>query len=533
MERLSAQDAGFLYTETPETPMHVGSLTVFAPTSMAAETIFQRFRDHTVARFDVLPSYRRRLQRAPLGIDHPVWVREENIDLTYHMQHRTLPRPGTMAQLRQLAADLHAVPLDRTRPLWQYHVIDGLESGGFAVYVKVHHAAMDGVAGMATLPVTFDFTPDPAPLEAPKRPVSPPEPDSWWTGVGAVIEGMVQQNIRLLEAGPKIVSTLSKVARHAATAARILPGADTLPPRTLFNVSITHDRVFGTASVSLSDARWISKNRLVTINDVVLAICAGALRRYLASKKALPDKSMVAGVPATLREPGHTEMNNQSWMLLCTLATDIADPINRLAAIAAASQDARQTLRDTKDLITTDVSVFGAPLVATGLSRLASTAHLYDVLPPIMNVVISNVPGPRNPMYCAGVAAEHYFPISIPHHNSALNITVQSYLDRLDFGLIACRKTIPDVQRIADMIIEECDVLKRAVESIERTGVIDHIETPPAPVTVQPAIADVITITTKVQPVMAEVADASVSLVDVEGYKSLLDGAQPASAHRE
>jgi diacylglycerol O-acyltransferase len=488
MERLSAQDAGFLYTETPETPMHVGTLSVFAPTEMDFETIVQRFRDHTVARFDLLPSYRRRLQAAPLNLDHPVWVREENIDLGYHIQHRTLSSPGTIAQLRALAADLHAVPLDRARPLWQYHLIDGLESGGFAVYMKVHHAAMDGVAGMVALPLIYDFSPDPPPVSASHHPL--PEAEGWLPALGAALDGLVQQNIRLAQAGPKLVSALSKIGRRAAMAANILPGVNELPPRTLFNVSISKDRNFGTATVPLSVAKRIAKARQATINDVVLTISAGALRRYLAGKKALPDKSLVAGVPATLRDPSQTEINNQSAMLLCTLATDRVDPIDRLDAIAAASQTARQRFQDTKELISTDISIFGAPLLMGGLSQLASRTHVYNVLPPLMNVVVSNVPGPRQPMYCAGVAALHYFPVSIPYHNSALNITVQSYLDNLDFGLIACRTTVPDVQRIADLIVEECEALRAAADSLKGEGAVDHIETSSALSAVQPTSTD-------------------------------------------
>jgi diacylglycerol O-acyltransferase / wax synthase len=479
MERLSAQDAGFLYTETPETPMHVGSLTVFAPTQVSFETILQKFRDHTVARFDLLPSYRRRLQAAPLNLDHPVWVREENIDLDYHIQHRTLSPPGTIAQLRALTADLLAVPLDRARPLWQYHLIDGLESGGFAVYMNVHHAAMDGVAGMMALPVIYDFSPEPTPLAASNLPPTEPEAEGWLPALGAALDGMLQQNLRLAQAGPKLVSALTKIGRRAARASNLLPGASELPPRTLFNVSISRDRTFGTATVPLSVAKRIAKTRLATINDVVLTICAGALRRYLASKKALPAKSLVAGVPATLRDPSQIVMNNQSTMLLCTLATDRADPIERLNAIATASQASRQQLQDTKELIATDISVFGAPLVMGGLSQLASRTHIYDVLPPLMNVVISNVPGPRQPMYCAGVAAMHYFPLSIAYHNAALNITVQSYLDNLDFGLVACQTTVPDVQRIGDLIVEECEVLKDAVAAIEREISVSHVEIVP------------------------------------------------------
>jgi diacylglycerol O-acyltransferase / wax synthase len=326
-------------------------------------------------------------------------------------------------------------------------------------------------------------------LPASSSPRTQPEAEGWFPALGAVLDGVLQQNIRLAQAGPKIVSALGKIGRRAAVASNLLPGASELPPRTLFNVSISRDRTFGTATVPLSVAKRIAKSRLATVNDVVLTICGGALRRYLASKKALPAKSLVAGVPATLRDPGQTDMNNQTTMLLCTLATDRADPIERLNAIATASQLSRQHFQDTKELIPTDISVFGAPLVVGGLSQLASRTHVYDVLPPLMNVVVSNVPGPRQPMYCAGVAAEHYFPLSIAYHNAALNMTVQSYLDNLDFGLVACRIAVPDVQRIADLILEEAEVLKDAAAAIEKDMVVSHIEIAPRSAPAQPSIA--------------------------------------------
>ena len=158
MNRLSALDALFLYMETPQTPMQVGSVTIFKPSSLE-DDLFARFRDHTSARLDLLPSYRRRLESTPLGIDHPVWVVDDKLDLDYHIRHAALPKPGSMAQLRDLVAQLHAIPLDHSRPLWEYYFIEGLEGGAFAVYIKVHHSAMDGMAGMATLGVTYDFAP--------------------------------------------------------------------------------------------------------------------------------------------------------------------------------------------------------------------------------------------------------------------------------------------------------------------------------------------------------------------------------------
>src|SRR5208283_4664249 len=205
MDRLSALDAGFLYLETPDTPMHVGSLTIFASAAAARDKVFERFREHTAARLDLLPSYRRRLEMTPLGLDHPVWVDEDNLDLDYHLHQLTLPRPGTMEQLRALVARLHAIPLDRTRPLWQYHLIEGLEGGGFAVYVKVHHADMDGVAFMATLDEMYDFSPDSTPAPSSRKAArSAPAPPDFAKMTATAVEDILRPGFRAARALPTL-----------------------------------------------------------------------------------------------------------------------------------------------------------------------------------------------------------------------------------------------------------------------------------------------------------------------------------------
>jgi len=237
MNRLSWLDASFIYMETPETPMHVGSLTIFAPPANPGD-LFARFRDRTAARLDLLPSYRRRLKMTPLAIDHPVWVDDDDLDLDYHIQHAALPKPGTLEQLRTLVARLHAIALDPARPLWQYYLIEGLEDGGFAVYIKLRHAGMDGVAGMATLDVLFDFSP------------------------------------------------------------------------------------------------------------------------------------LIAAVPASFRAPGDSRLNVQTMFTLCRLATDVPEPLARLAAMRVAAEEAKELFADVKQLLTTEVSVPGAPLAMTALYRM-------------------------------------------------------------------------------------------------------------------------------------------------------------------
>jgi len=213
----------------------------------------------------------------------------------------------------------------------------------------------------------------------------------------------------------------------------------------------------------------------VTINDVVLALCAGALRRYLAEHAALPEKPLSAGVPVSLRPLGNAQLNNQVMFTLSRLPTDVAEPLPRLAAAQAAGQEAKNLFGDMRDLVTTDVSILGAPLVVMGLTRLWAGARAANYLWPFFNTVISNVPGPRQTMYCVGAPATHYFPVSIPYHGCALNITVQSYLDQLDFGLVACSETVPDAQRIADFIVEDFAAMRKADANLSRPETVETI----------------------------------------------------------
>jgi diacylglycerol O-acyltransferase / wax synthase len=475
MKRLSLLDALFLYLETPETPMHVASVTIFKPKGRKYDH-FARFREHTAARLDLLPSYRRRLETTPLGIDHPVWVMEERLDLDYHIRRAALPKPGGMDELRALVAQLHAVPLDRSRPLWEYTVIEGLAGGAFAVYAKVHHCAMDGIAGAGTLGVIYDFAPGPEHEHLPQRVVPlGAEPSDFIELTSTAIGDFIRQGWRAVRSLPGFVRALAKAAPHFARDARFLYRYVKEMPRTPLNSAISGRRVFATASLPLADVKALAKSCGVTINDVMLAVCAGALRRYLAEHAALPKTPLTAGVPASLRAIGDAHLNNQVVFTLSRIPTDIADPLARLAAAQAAGQEAKNLFADMRDLLTTDISILGAPLVVTGLARLWGATRAANRLGPIFNTVISNVPGPRQAMYCAGAPATHYFPVSIPYHGCALNITAQSYLDQLDFGLVACSETVPHAQRIADSIVEDFVAMCKAAAELSRPKAIEAI----------------------------------------------------------
>ena len=369
MKRLSLLDALFLYMETPETPMHVASVTIFKPT-LPRDDFFARFREHVAARLDLLPSYRRRLEPTPLGIDHPAWVVEDKVDLDYHIRHAALPRPGGMEELRALIAQLHAVPLDRSRPLWEYHFIEGLEDGGFAVYIKVHHSTMDGIAGMATLGVTYDFAPGAEHESLPARIVPPDvEPSDFIELTSTAVGDFIRQGWRAVKSLPGVVRALTKVAPHFGRDARFLYNYVKDMPRTPFNTVISGHRVYATSSLPLHDVKALAKSRGATINDVVLALCAGALRRYLIEHAALPDKPLTAGVPVSVRPLGNAQLNNQVMFTLSRLPTDVAEPLPRLAAAQAAGQEAKNLFADMRDLVTTDVSILGAPLLVMALTQ--------------------------------------------------------------------------------------------------------------------------------------------------------------------
>ena len=485
MDRLSALDASFLYGETPESPMHVAGLAIFDPPPTDTD-VFAAFRDHLKSRLHLVPFFERKLALTPIQLDHPVWVHDDNLDLDYHFRQVAVPKPGTRGQLESLVARLHMILLDRTRPLWQYYVIEGLESGGFAIYIKMHHAGIDGGAGMAALPIIFSTTPDPEPVQPPSPATRESRTPELFELISDSYAKFFNQQREFYQSWPDIGKAIAKVGQRVtedlANPPRMLP----LAPKTLFNASLSSHRSFGTRTISLREAKAIAKQTRSKVNDVVMTISAGALRRYLETRNALPDGPLIAAVPVSLRKAGNADMTNQVTAMLCNLATDIADPIRRLEAIVASSTDSKKRLEDIRDVIPTDMTWLGAPIIITGMARLMGQAKLAERLPAIVNVLISNVPGPKEALYCAGAKMINYFPVSIPSNGSVLNITVQSYLDNLDFGLIACRAAVPDIEKLLDSLVDEFEVLKRAASQTQQAKV-RKIEIKPAKTTARSA----------------------------------------------
>ena len=471
MDHLSTMDAAFLHFETPETPMHVGSLELLDLPKTYKGDFYEDAKAYLTGRLHLVPAFGRKLALMPFDLANPVWVDDEDLDIDHHIRHVILPRPGSFEKLEQLVGRLHSSLMDRSRPLWEIFIIEGLNTGQVALYTKMHHAGIDGQAGVALAKVLFDPSPEPIKVKPPR---ARPRSNRYQLGVaelaGAALRNAGRQTVNLFKSMPQTAKTLVDMLapvsdedgkRHIGKTSGLQRA-----PRTPLNVSISNQRSFAARSVPLAEIKAIGKRSGTSVNDVVMAICAGALKRYLADYDCKPDKALIAAVPVSLRAPGNTDANNQVSMMLVSLCTDIDDRVERLMAINASSKLAKKQMGTVRSL-PTDFPSFGAPWMLSGLASLAGRSKLAERLPPMMNVAISNVPGPQFPLYFAGAKLVTYYPVSIPAHGGALNMTVQSYNGSLEFGLTACRRALPDVADLADYVVEEHQKLLQQIASLE------------------------------------------------------------------
>ena len=394
-------------------------------------------------------------------------MEDDDIGIDYHVRHVTLPKPGTNRQLQQYVARLHSTLMDRSRPLWEFFIIDGLQSSQVALYTKVHHAGIDGQAGVEVGKAIFDTAPTGRVIKPPRARA---RSHNYQLGMAelatAALRNTAAQYVKLYKMLPALGRALAGLATPSdnASAADKDPRAiakkfDLRAPRTPFNVSITNQRTFAGRTIPLAETKYLAKHFGVTLNDVVMGTVSGALRHYLKDSNELPDKSLVAGVPVSLREAGDDTANNQASMILVSLASDIKDPVQRLKAINVSSMAAKSTMNRFKAVILDDFPMFGAPWLMSGAASMIGRSGLVNVLPPVANVAISNVQGAPFPMYFAGALVTCYYPVSIASHGTALNVTVQSYNGRMDYGLIACRRAVPDITEIGDYMLAEHQLL--------------------------------------------------------------------------
>ena len=451
---LSGLDAGFLYLESAGTPMHVGSVMLIELPKKKGYDFHSALLAHIAERLPRAPALRRVLHEAPLDLGHPMWGEANELDLKTHIRKRKLPGKGGQEKLMALVGKLHAEILPRDRPMWQFVVIENVEPGVAALYSKVHHALLDGQGGIALAQAILDVAPTSA-----KRGKATPTATANTTRLrkrdlaNSATRSTVNQFAKLLRALPATLKLAGSVGETVSMIGSLRDNV-LLAPRTVFNQQIGSTRSFAALSLPIDEVKRVSRGFGVSLNDIVLAICAGALRKLLLSVDELPKKALIAAMPVSLREAGNTETNNQVSMVQCSLATDIADPIKRLRAINASTAQIKQRVAAFKNLIPTDFPGLAAPIWAAGLSRLWALGRIAEKLPPLANVAISNVPGPPIPLYLAGAKLSHYYPVSIVTHGLAFNITVQSYAGQLEFGLTACADIVAHPNVVAEAMAD-------------------------------------------------------------------------------
>lgn len=492
MQQLSALDTAFLSMETARQFGHVCSLVVLDSSTSASGDVRADLIRAFEAREHLLGVYRRKLASVPLDLDRPYWVDDPDLDLDFHIRALALPTPGTEEQLGEQVARIIARPLDRSRPLWEWYVITGMEGGRVGVLTKLHHATIDGASGVELIQLLLETEPDVPPPEQSREmerwsPEPPPGTASLLlrTAVGFATkpQKMVELQVQLLRTAARL--TGNPVFRQMAIAAmpglraiRRLSGERpeaTVPPALLagaapatpWNRTVTAHRRFAFRTLRLADAQAVKHAFGVTVNDVVLAVCASALRTYLLEREVLPTQPLIAMVPISVRQRAHRgEFNTRVTGTIVPVHTDIEDPAARLRAIHQSMTAAKELNDAIPATILTDVTEFVPPALAALASRLSSRIRMADRLHPPFNLTISNVPGPRVPLYLGGAAMEHFYPVSVVAEGQGLNMTVQSYLDNLDFGLVADRDLVPDIWELCDGLTAAMDELLAASKEL-------------------------------------------------------------------
>jgi WS/DGAT/MGAT family acyltransferase len=488
MKQLSGLDASFLYMETPSQFGHVSSLSIFERPDDAGYDPFIAWRNQIDRRLHLLEPLRRRLQDVPFRLDHPFWIDDPDFDLDFHVRNTAVPPPGSDQQLADLVARIIGRPLDRTRPLWETYVIEGLPDDHFGILTKVHHSTIDGASGAELLTMMLDQSPEGDDVLPPSRPWEPgPKPSDAEVlaraganlirkpGRAIVLTARTARQLGQATRNPALVAAANQVrgSLRGPLGALLNIGRERSPetdvqgplpslsaPRTPFNAPITAHRRFAFRSTSLESVKGIKNALGATVNDVVMAVCAGGLRTWLEQHDALPDQPLAAMIPVSIRTGEETERwTNRVSAIFASLPTDEPDPIQRVARV----HDAMVNAKDLFDAIPadslTDFAQFPPPAVFSRAMRLAT--RLSTRATPV-NLVISNVPGPREPLYAAGSRLLHYYPVSTIVDGQGLNVTVQSYLDTLDFGLVACRELVPDLWEMLDAILDDLAALGKA-----------------------------------------------------------------------
>ena len=454
---LNPLDAAWLYVESYDTPMHVAGLQIFSPPAGAPEDFVGRMLTDFRATRYFAPPWNRKLAGGLFSLVYPSWETDEALDLEYHVRHNALPRPGGERELGVLVSRLHSHPLDLSRPLWECHFVEGLAGGRFAVYTKMHHSLIDGVSGMRLLQRMLTADPERRGMPAPWAGQAALEDDesvasteSLVDALGAVAGAVREQVTSVGDVGLALLRLAS-----ASTQPDDLLTAPLSCPWSRINGRITAQRRFATQSFALADVKAVARAANCTLNDVVLAICGSAVRRYLGESRALPDEPLTAGLPVNVRPAGDDQTGTAISFICANLATHLDNPRQRLEAIHASTERAKEHLQELpRTALTQYTMAIMAPYILQILTGMGGR------LRPVFNLTISNVPGPDRPLYLNGARMEAMYPLSLLSHGQALNITCLSYAGRLNFGFTGCRDTLPHMQRLAVYAGEAFDELR-------------------------------------------------------------------------
>jgi diacylglycerol O-acyltransferase len=452
---MSPTSSLFLLGETREHPMHVGSLQLFQPPDGADALDVRAMFEEAIESDEVSPLFQKRPRRSITSLGQWGWEVDQAFDLEHHVRRNALPQPGRVLELLALCSRLHSTLLDRHRPLWEMHLIEGLDDGRYALYFKVHHSLVDGVSALRLLGRMLspdaderDMPPPWAPRQ--RRPREKRERDASAAAKQAL--GLLGDAVGL---GPALYRTVDRAIKGQGSSLSFAA------PKSMLNVPITGARRFAAQSWPMDRIRAVGKSAEATVNDVVLAMCSGALRNYMLSLSALPDAPLIAMVPVSLHgseeKSGGDGGGNAVGVIMCNLGTHLADPADRLATVHTSMADGKDALRTMSPTQIMAMSALGvSPLGIWPALRLTGAVR------PPFNLVISNVPGPRQPMYWNGARLDGLYPLSIPLDGQALNITCTSYSSEIAFGLTGCRRTVPHLQRLLGYLDDELSALETA-----------------------------------------------------------------------
>ena len=472
MQQLTGLDAAFLALETKNSTGHVGGVCILDPTDAPKLLDLATLTEVLAQRLPLVPVMRCKLLEVPLGLDQPYWVDDFNFDIEYHLREIALPGRGTDAQLAEQVSRLHARPLDRSRPMWEIYLITGLAKKRIAVYSKVHHCAIDGASGAELLTVLLDLSregrelPEAKPFVA----VQPPSANSLALRAATRLAWRPVDTVKLAGELVRVAPTLAPVAgaivggmfglhRGDGSVISSSPGR---APTTPFNKQITAHRRVAFRSVELAAVKDVKNAFGVSVNDVVMAMCAGALRRWLEDHGALPDAPLVAMVSVSVRdESAKGHMGNRVSAMLATLPTNITDLEQRLSVVHEATKVAKAQQAVIPQGLVDDISDFAPPALTARAARVVFATGLLHRLPPF-NLCISNVPGPNIPVYLGGAKLLAHYPVSVITDGQGLNITLVGYLGQLHFGLVACRELVPDIDKLAGYLVDELNDLVAA-----------------------------------------------------------------------